>query len=187
MCGSDPKASFRPISAARSRRPTARCRRSSRPPSTPASRAARSTTRSPSCANTPALDRQRPGARLGGRLHDLADRRSENQAARGRGLLEKAGRAIDGIVDQSDRRERRRRAACRRRRSQGADDRDRDPRRPTSCTNSAGTRSTLAEFNLDRHWRNARTHTLHDPVRWKYFHVGNHALNGVAPPRHAWS
>ncbi|MGA2044563.1 MAG: SfnB family sulfur acquisition oxidoreductase [Roseiarcus sp.] len=51
----------------------------------------------------------------------------------------------------------------------------------------AGTRSTLAEFNLDRHWRNARTHTLHDPVRWKYFHVGNHALNGVNPPRHAWS
>ena len=32
----------------------------------------------------------------------------------------------------------------------------------------AGTRSTLAEHNLDRHWRNARTHTLHDPVRWKY-------------------
>jgi len=51
----------------------------------------------------------------------------------------------------------------------------------------AGTRSTLAEYNLDRHWRNARTHTLHDPVRWKYFHVGNYALNGVAPPRHAWS
>jgi hypothetical protein len=24
-------------------------------------------------------------------------------------------------------------------------------------------------------------------VRWKYFHVGNHLLNGVAPPRHAWS
>ncbi|MCB2654567.1 monooxygenase, partial [Listeria monocytogenes] len=30
----------------------------------------------------------------------------------------------------------------------------------------AGSRATLAEFNLDRHWRNARTHTLHDPVRW---------------------
>jgi alkylation response protein AidB-like acyl-CoA dehydrogenase len=50
-----------------------------------------------------------------------------------------------------------------------------------------GARSTLDEYNLDRHWRNARTHTLHDPVRWKYFHVGNHLLNGVAPPRHAWS
>lgn len=51
----------------------------------------------------------------------------------------------------------------------------------------AGTRSTLGEFNLDRHWRNARTHTLHDPVRWKYFHVGNALLNGIHPPRHAWS
>jgi SfnB family sulfur acquisition oxidoreductase len=50
-----------------------------------------------------------------------------------------------------------------------------------------GTRSTLGEFNLDRHWRNARTHTLHDPVRWKYFHVGNALLNGIYPPRHAWS
>ncbi|MFD1331460.1 SfnB family sulfur acquisition oxidoreductase [Methylopila musalis] len=51
----------------------------------------------------------------------------------------------------------------------------------------AGARSTLAEHNLDRHWRNARTHTLHDPVRWKYAIVGNHALNGVNPPLHAWS
>jgi len=50
-----------------------------------------------------------------------------------------------------------------------------------------GTRSTLAEYDLDRYWRNARTHTLHDPVRWKYFHIGNHLLNGVRPPRHAWS
>ena len=51
----------------------------------------------------------------------------------------------------------------------------------------SGTRSTLAAENLDRHWRNARTHTLHDPVRWKYAIVGNHALNGVTPPLHAWS
>lgn len=49
-----------------------------------------------------------------------------------------------------------------------------------------GTRSTLAEHNLDRHWRNARTHTLHDPVRWKYFAVGNYFLNDIKPPRHPW-
>lgn len=49
-----------------------------------------------------------------------------------------------------------------------------------------GTRSTLAEHNLDRHWRNARTHTLHDPVRWKYFAVGNCFLNDMKPPRHPW-
>jgi SfnB family sulfur acquisition oxidoreductase len=51
----------------------------------------------------------------------------------------------------------------------------------------SGTRSTLAAEALDRHWRNARTHTLHDPVRWKYAIIGNHALNGVNPPLHAWS
>jgi len=51
----------------------------------------------------------------------------------------------------------------------------------------AGTRSTLAEHALDRHWRNARTHTLHDPVRWKYAILGNYHLNGVNPPLHAWS
>ncbi len=50
-----------------------------------------------------------------------------------------------------------------------------------------GARSTLAAHNLDRHWRNARTHTLHDPVRWKYHAVGNFYLNGIHPPRHAWS
>ncbi|HEV3430705.1 MAG TPA: SfnB family sulfur acquisition oxidoreductase [Paraburkholderia sp.] len=51
----------------------------------------------------------------------------------------------------------------------------------------AGTQSTLAAHNLDRHWRNARTHTLHDPVRWKYHLVGNYYLNGVRPARHAWN
>ncbi|MGI0522973.1 SfnB family sulfur acquisition oxidoreductase [Rhizobium giardinii] len=51
----------------------------------------------------------------------------------------------------------------------------------------AGTRSTLSEHGLDRHWRNARTHTLHDPVRWKYAILGKYFLNGEKPPLHAWS
>jgi SfnB family sulfur acquisition oxidoreductase len=50
----------------------------------------------------------------------------------------------------------------------------------------AGSRATLAEFNLDRHWRNARVHTLHDPVRWKYYAVGAYRLNGTLPARHSW-
>ncbi|MCE7018199.1 acyl-CoA dehydrogenase family protein, partial [Pseudomonas aeruginosa] len=50
----------------------------------------------------------------------------------------------------------------------------------------AGSRATLAEFNLDRHWRNARTHTLHDPVRWKVHAVGDYYLNGARPARHSW-
>ena len=47
----------------------------------------------------------------------------------------------------------------------------------------AGTQSTLDHLNLDRHWRNARTHTLHDPVRWKIHAVGNYYLNGAPPAR----
>ncbi len=50
----------------------------------------------------------------------------------------------------------------------------------------SGSRATLAEFNLDRHWRNARVHTLHDPVRWKYHAIGAWHLNGALPARHSW-
>jgi alkylation response protein AidB-like acyl-CoA dehydrogenase len=48
----------------------------------------------------------------------------------------------------------------------------------------AGTQATLEGHHLDRHWRNARTHTLHDPARWKYFAIGNYYLGAVRPPRH---
>ncbi|WP_455280843.1 SfnB family sulfur acquisition oxidoreductase [Cupriavidus necator] len=47
-----------------------------------------------------------------------------------------------------------------------------------------GTASTLDHLGLDRFWRNARTHTLHDPVRWKYHAVGNFYLNDRLPVRH---
>ncbi len=47
-----------------------------------------------------------------------------------------------------------------------------------------GTAATLDNQGLDRFWRNARTHTLHDPVRWKYHAVGNFYLNDRFPPRH---
>ncbi|CAI0795122.1 Flavin-dependent monooxygenase, oxygenase subunit HsaA [Serratia entomophila] len=50
----------------------------------------------------------------------------------------------------------------------------------------SGSRATLAEHGLDRHWRNARTHTLHDPVRWKYHAIGDYYLNGRFPARHSW-
>jgi len=51
----------------------------------------------------------------------------------------------------------------------------------------AGSASTRAAHNLDRHWRNARVHTLHDPVRWKYHLLGNYLLNDVLPRRHQWN
>ncbi|MFF0156357.1 SfnB family sulfur acquisition oxidoreductase [Streptomyces sp. NPDC005263] len=48
----------------------------------------------------------------------------------------------------------------------------------------SGTRSALNSLNLHRHWRDARTHTLHDPARWKVQHIGRYVLNGTRPPRH---
>lgn len=51
----------------------------------------------------------------------------------------------------------------------------------------AGSSATRAKHNLDRHWRNARVHTLHDPVRWKYHLIGNYAMNGAFPARHQWN
>ncbi|MEU1196511.1 SfnB family sulfur acquisition oxidoreductase [Streptomyces sp. NPDC005813] len=48
----------------------------------------------------------------------------------------------------------------------------------------SGTRAALDSANLHRHWRDARTHTLHDPARWKLQHLGRYVLNGTKPPRH---
>jgi SfnB family sulfur acquisition oxidoreductase len=47
-----------------------------------------------------------------------------------------------------------------------------------------GFESAAQELHLNRHWRNARAHTLHDPVRWKYMAIGNYYLNELYPPRH---
>ncbi len=49
-----------------------------------------------------------------------------------------------------------------------------------------GSRSSLSIHNLDQHWRNARVHTLHDPVRWKLHALGDYYLNHTLPARHAW-
>ena len=49
-----------------------------------------------------------------------------------------------------------------------------------------GSRSSLSIHGLDQHWRNARVHTLHDPVRWKFHILGDYYLNHKFPARHAW-
>lgn len=48
-----------------------------------------------------------------------------------------------------------------------------------------GASGTDLKHGLDRHWRNARTHSVHDPVDWKYHHIGAWELAGVRPPNHA--
>jgi alkylation response protein AidB-like acyl-CoA dehydrogenase len=128
--------------------------------------------------------RSRPGstaARSGRRrpLHDQRHRRAGDPPARGRSPARtrrpdrrRAGQPHRGHAGDQ--------------RSQGADHRGGD-RRHQQAVRAGRHPLHAAEHNLDRHWRNARTHTLHDPVRWKYFHVGNYHLNGVNPPRHAWN
>jgi SfnB family sulfur acquisition oxidoreductase len=48
----------------------------------------------------------------------------------------------------------------------------------------SGASAADEKYDLSRHWRNARTHSSHDPVDWKYHHTGNYLLNGALPPNH---
>jgi alkylation response protein AidB-like acyl-CoA dehydrogenase len=50
-----------------------------------------------------------------------------------------------------------------------------------------GARSTSARFGFDRFWRNARVHTLHDPVDYKLRDLGRYALEGRLPEPTAYS
>ena len=50
-----------------------------------------------------------------------------------------------------------------------------------------GARSTAAEFGLDRFWRNARVHTLHDPVDYQLRDLGRFFLDGRIPDPTAYS
>ena len=44
-----------------------------------------------------------------------------------------------------------------------------------------GARASSNKVGLDLYWRNARTHTLHDPVAYKRREVGEYALLGKIP------
>jgi alkylation response protein AidB-like acyl-CoA dehydrogenase len=45
----------------------------------------------------------------------------------------------------------------------------------------AGSSAADESLNLNRHWRNARTHSLHDSVTWKYQQSGRYLLHGQFP------
>jgi SfnB family sulfur acquisition oxidoreductase len=55
----------------------------------------------------------------------------------------------------------------------------------TAIFDFSGASAADRAHGLDRHWRNARTHTLHDPARSKHHHLGRWAIDGVAPPADA--
>lgn len=44
-----------------------------------------------------------------------------------------------------------------------------------------GARATSSKYGFDRHWRNLRTHTVHDPVAYKAKEVGDWVLNNRRP------
>ena len=45
----------------------------------------------------------------------------------------------------------------------------------------AGARATSTKLGYDRFWRNARVHTLHDPIDYKIRDLGRYALDGTLP------
>jgi alkylation response protein AidB-like acyl-CoA dehydrogenase len=57
---------------------------------------------------------------------------------------------------------------------------------PAAAGALVGFAGDRADPRVDRYWRNARTHALHDPVRWRRHYVGDHYLNGNPPPFLAW-
>ena len=52
----------------------------------------------------------------------------------------------------------------------------------TEIFDFSGASAADRKYGLDRHWRNARTHTLHDPARAKHVHIGRHLVDGIGPP-----
>lgn len=56
---------------------------------------------------------------------------------------------------------------------------------PSALFEVGGTRAAGAGNGLDHFLRNGRTHTLHDPVRWKYQHLGRALLRDELPPLHS--
>ena len=45
-----------------------------------------------------------------------------------------------------------------------------------------GAGSVLEKYGFDRHWRNARTLSLHNPLDFKLMHAGDYLLNDELPP-----
>jgi alkylation response protein AidB-like acyl-CoA dehydrogenase len=57
----------------------------------------------------------------------------------------------------------------------------------TKIYDAMGARATHNRHAFDRFWRDARTHTLHDPLVYKVLEVGDYALNGRYPPPDGYS
>ena len=56
----------------------------------------------------------------------------------------------------------------------------------TKLFDAGGASATQAIYNLDRHWRNARTISTHNPTFLKASAVGDHVVNGAAFPANGY-
>jgi alkylation response protein AidB-like acyl-CoA dehydrogenase len=60
------------------------------------------------------------------------------------------------------------------------------PRAATALFDAGGASATQAGANLDRHWRNIRTISTHNPTFSKASAVGDFLVNGTPPPRNGF-
>ncbi len=60
------------------------------------------------------------------------------------------------------------------------------PRTATRLFDAGGASATQSAQNLDRHWRNIRTISTHNPTHLKASTVGDHLVNGAPPPRNGF-
>ncbi|MCI4675736.1 hypothetical protein [Candidatus Mycolicibacterium alkanivorans] len=51
---------------------------------------------------------------------------------------------------------------------------------------TGGASATARSLNLDRHWRNVRTVSTHNPLAHKAHAAGNYPVNGVWPPANGY-
>jgi alkylation response protein AidB-like acyl-CoA dehydrogenase len=60
------------------------------------------------------------------------------------------------------------------------------PRTASRLFDVGGASATQSSANLDRHWRNIRTISTHNPTLNKASAVGDHLVNGTPPPRNGF-
>jgi alkylation response protein AidB-like acyl-CoA dehydrogenase len=60
------------------------------------------------------------------------------------------------------------------------------PRAATALFDVGGASATQAAATLDRHWRNIRTISTHNPTFLKASAVGDFLVNGTSPPRNGF-
>lgn len=51
---------------------------------------------------------------------------------------------------------------------------------------TGGASATARSLNLDRHWRNVRTVSTHNPLAYKAYVAGDYAVNGTYPPANGY-